>query len=234
MRQLRPPSLLEQLGLSGAAARQRPLRCATATRSRHVSSSVAAELFDLQPTGTLHDRTSTCFEGPAAAGPPPPFQGEAPQLSAARQLGLVLDASGFVRRSRVLAGNAAESGTLRAQAIPRVETALQHAARGSVAPGHDRAAWRRSGSTCVTGGETATWTTLFSARLASQRTGDCGLPIQADGRMQARAHRATQAESWQRAIHERLDVDASPGGVRKLFVQPRRRRENARNAVPHA
>ncbi len=33
---------------------------------------------------------------------------------------------------------------------------------------------------------------------------------------------------------ERLDVDASPGGVRKLVVQPRRRRENARNAVPHA
>ncbi len=33
---------------------------------------------------------------------------------------------------------------------------------------------------------------------------------------------------------ERLGVDASPGGVRKLVVQPRRRRENARNAVPHA
>ncbi len=39
------------------------------------------------------------------------------------------------------------------------------------------------------------------------------------------ARKATRAESWQRAIHERLGVDASPGGVRKLFVQPRRRRK---------
>ncbi len=39
------------------------------------------------------------------------------------------------------------------------------------------------------------------------------------------ARKATQAESWQRAIHERLGVDASPGGVRKLVVQPRRRKE---------
>ena len=56
---------------------------------------------------------------------------------------------------------------------------------------------------------------------------------QADGRM-LHVRKATQAESWQRAIHERLGVDASPGGVRKLVVQPRRRREHARNAVPHA
>ena len=62
--------------------------------------------------------------------------------------------------------------------------------------------------------------------------GDRGLR-QADGRMLP-ARKATRAESWQRAIHERLGVDASPGGVRKLVVQPRRRRRNARNAVPHA
>ena len=48
------------------------------------------------------------------------------------------------------------------------------------------------------------------------------------------ARKATQAESWQREIHKRLGVDASPGGVRKPLVQPRRRREHARNAVPHA
>ncbi len=33
------------------------------------------------------------------------------------------------------------------------------------------------------------------------------------------------AKVRQRAIHERLGVDASPGGVRKLIVQPRRRRK---------
>ncbi len=47
---------------------------------------------------------------------------------------------------------------------------------------------------------------------------------QADGRM-LHARRATRAEAWQRAIHERLGVDASPSGVRKLIVQLRRRRK---------
>ncbi len=81
------------------------------------------------------------------------------------------------------------------------------------------------------GGETARWTTL-RRRLAGQRR-VTAVFRQADGRMLP-ARKATRAESWQRAIHERLGVDASPGGVRKLVVQPRRRRENARNAVPHA
>ena len=81
------------------------------------------------------------------------------------------------------------------------------------------------------GGETARWTTL-RRRLAGQRR-VTAVFRQADGRMLP-ARKATQAESWQREIHERLGVDASPGGVRKLVVQPRRRRGNARNAVPHA
>ena len=81
------------------------------------------------------------------------------------------------------------------------------------------------------GGETARWTTL-RRRLADQRR-VTAVFRQADGRVLP-ARKATQAESWQREIHERLGVDASPGGVRKLVVQPRRRRENARNAVPHA
>ncbi len=81
------------------------------------------------------------------------------------------------------------------------------------------------------GGETARWTTLRH-RLAGQRR-VTAVFRQADGRMLP-ARKATRAESWQRAIHERLGVDASPGGVRKLVVQPRRRRKNARTAVPHA
>ncbi len=72
------------------------------------------------------------------------------------------------------------------------------------------------------GGETARWTTL-RRRLAGQRR-VTAVFRQADGRM-LHARKATQAESWQRAIHERLGVDASPGGVRKLVVQPRRRKE---------
>ncbi len=77
----------------------------------------------------------------------------------------------------------------------------------------------------------ASWTTL-RRRLAGQRR-VTAVFRQADGRM-LHVCKATRAESWQRAIHERLGVDASPGGVRKLVVQPRRRKENARTAVPHA
>ena len=349
----------------------------------------AADLFDLQPTVTLHDRTSTCCEG-AADRQPLARRGhsrekrhDCPPLT----LGLVLDASGFVRRSRVLVGNVAEGGTLQAmptaldappeaavvldrglategngetrlrcasaqraeqeramagQAGARLETALwtlheglsrqgttrrvekvwqrigrlqarhpsaaQHDAIDVQADDRDRnataVAWkrqqgdpsrgprpahqqRRLGRRAAVahlrdadrpggrpplpqertgtasdpppqarvqrgppvpvgarlpagpggpaapagGGETARWTTLRH-RLAGQRR-VTAVFRQADGRM-LHVRKATQAESWQRAIHERLGVDASPGGVRKLVVQPRRRRENARNAVPHA
>ncbi len=145
MRQLRLPSLFEELGLSGAqrsavlgnlvgrmaaprppsaprdtdcasaapwasclAATARPwagtpcsapaiVCCATATR---------IETRLLQRAVTLFDRTSTCFEG-AADRQPLARRGhsrekrhDCPPL----MLGLVLDASGFARRSRVLAG----------------------------------------------------------------------------------------------------------------------------------
>ena len=81
------------------------------------------------------------------------------------------------------------------------------------------------------GGETASWTTLRRRLAGQQRV--TAVFRQADGRM-LHVRKATQAESWQRAIYERLGVDASPGGVRKLVVQPRQRRKNARNVVPHA
>ena len=483
MRQLRPPSLLEELGLSGAQRaavlgnlvsrmaapaseraswhwlRQRSalgelLGCDCETMGlnalqrasdrllRHRDTietrlfQRAADLFDLQPTVTLHDRTSTCCEG-AADRQPLARRGhsrekrhDCPPLT----LGLALDASGFARRSRVLAGNVAEGGTL--QAMPtaldappeavvvldrglategnvawlrerghqclvasrerrrvfdesravaigtaggqrvlacaetdgngetrlrcasaqraeqeramaeqaggaRLETALRTLHEGLSRQGTTRrvekvwqrisrlqartarstcrrttwaetrrrwpgsgSRWRAAGRpipgvhglrtssvgwdaerlwrTCVTrtdleavfhslgsalglrpihhrrparsaghlflsvlacqlvqvvrqrlraGGETASWTTL-RRRLAGQRR-VTAVFRQADGRMLP-ARKATQAESWQRAIHERLGVDASPGGVRKLVVQPRRRRKHARNAVPNA
>ena len=165
MRQLRPPSLLEELGLSGAQRaavlgslvgrmaapaseraswhwlRQRsalgePLGCDCETMGRNALQRAsdrlprhrdtietrllqrADDLFDLQPTVTLHDRTSTCCEG-AADRRPLARRGhsrekrhDCPPLT----LGLALDASGFARRSRVLAGNVAEGGAL--QAMP--------------------------------------------------------------------------------------------------------------------
>ncbi len=178
MRQLRPPSLLEQLGLSG------PQR--------------AADLFDLQPTVTLHDRTSTCFEG-AADRQPLARRGHSREKRHDCPP-LTLDASGFVRRSRVLAGNVAEGGTL--QAMPTALDAPPEAAvvldRGLATEGN--VAWLRE----------------------RRRVFDASRAV------------AIGTASGQRVLACAETDGASPGGVRKLVVQPRRRKENARNAVPHA
>ena len=71
-------------------------------------------LFDLCPTVTLYDLSNTYFEGEARRQPKA-LRGhskdkrtDCPLLT----LGLVLDASGFVRRSQVFAGNVREHHTL--------------------------------------------------------------------------------------------------------------------------
>ncbi len=74
----------------------------------------ALGLFDLQPTVTLYDLTNTYFEGAARAQPQAQRghskerRSDCPLLT----LGLMLDASGFVRRSQVFAGNVREQRTL--------------------------------------------------------------------------------------------------------------------------
>ena len=74
----------------------------------------AMDLLDLHPTVTLYDLTNTYFEGEARRQPKA-LRGhskdkrtDCPLLT----LGLVLDASGFVRRSQVFAGNMREHHTL--------------------------------------------------------------------------------------------------------------------------
>ena len=72
------------------------------------------DLFDLHSTVTLYDLTNTCFEGEAGLQPKArrghskDQRTDCPLLT----LGLVLDASGFVRRSQVFAGNVREHHTL--------------------------------------------------------------------------------------------------------------------------
>jgi transposase len=72
------------------------------------------DLFGLPVTVTRYDLTNTYFEGTAAGnakaarGRSKEKRGDCPLVT----LGLVLDSSGFVRRSRMFAGNAAEAGTL--------------------------------------------------------------------------------------------------------------------------
>jgi len=71
-------------------------------------------LFSLPVAVTLYDLTNTYFEGTAAGnakaarGRSKEKRSDCPLVT----LGLVLDSSGFVRRSRMFAGNAAEAGTL--------------------------------------------------------------------------------------------------------------------------
>lgn len=72
-------------------------------------------LFALESTVTLYDLTNTYFEGAlkrnpkAARGHSKEQRTDCPLLT----LGLVLDASGFVKRSQVFAGNAVEGHTLK-------------------------------------------------------------------------------------------------------------------------
>ena len=74
----------------------------------------ALGLFDLQPTVTLYDLTNTYFEGEASEQPQAQRghskekRSDCPLLT----LGLMLDASGFVRRSQLFAGNIREHWTL--------------------------------------------------------------------------------------------------------------------------
>ena len=74
----------------------------------------AMDLFDLRPTVMLYDLTNTYFEGEARLQPKArrghskDERTDCPLLT----LGLVLDASGFVRRSQVFAGNVREHHTL--------------------------------------------------------------------------------------------------------------------------
>jgi transposase len=72
------------------------------------------ELFALETTVTLYDLTNTYFEGEAAGnhkakrGHSKEKRSDCPLVT----LGLVLDGNGFVRRSRMFAGNVCEAATL--------------------------------------------------------------------------------------------------------------------------
>jgi len=76
--------------------------------------STVQTLFTLDATVTLYDLTNTYFEGEAAANPKAKHgrskekRSDCPLLT----LGLVLDGSGFIRRSKTFAGNVSEGTTL--------------------------------------------------------------------------------------------------------------------------
>ena len=95
-----------------------------AKRSRTTCSIRVSDLFGLGVTVTLYDLTNTYFEGVAAAQPLAQHghskekRNDCPLLT----LGLVLDGSGFVRRSEVMPGKLVEGdvlqGALRRLQVP--------------------------------------------------------------------------------------------------------------------
>ena len=105
----------------------------------------AMDVFGLHPTVTLYDLTNTYFEGAAGAMPKAARghskeqRGDCPLLT----LGLVLDASGFVRRSQVFAGSVREQTTLEAMlsSLGAPDGALVVMDRGIATD--DRVAWLR-------------------------------------------------------------------------------------------
>lgn len=105
----------------------------------------AMDLFTLAPTVTLYDLSNTCFEGEATQQPKArrghskDKRTDCPLLT----LGLVLDASGFVRRSQVFAGNVREHHTLAGMlnALDAPQDALVVMDRGIAT--EERLAWLR-------------------------------------------------------------------------------------------
>ena len=105
----------------------------------------AMGLFDLEPTVTLYDLTNTYLEG-AAADLPKAARGHSKEKRSdcpLLTLGLVLDGSGFVRRSRVFAGDVREHDTLRTMlaALDAPAGALVVMDRGIAT--EDRVTWLR-------------------------------------------------------------------------------------------
>ncbi len=103
------------------------------------------DLFDLHPTVTLYDLTNTYFEGEAGLQPnarrghSKDKRTDCPLLT----LGLVLDTSGFVRRSQIFAGNVREPHTLAGMldALHALRGALVVMDRGIAT--QDRVRWLR-------------------------------------------------------------------------------------------
>ena len=236
-----------------------PVRCAARRRPRqprrpHGRAGLqrAADLFDLQPTVTLHDRTSTCCEGGADRQPlarrghSREKRHDCPPLT----LGLALDASGFVRRSRVLAGNVAEGGTL--QAMPTALDALPEAVvvldRGLATEGN--VAWlRERGHQCLVASRERRRVFDASRAVAIGTAGGQRALAHAetDGNGETRlrcasAQRAERAMAGQvgarletalQTLHEGLSRQGTTRRVEKVWQRISRLQARHPSAVPH-
>ncbi len=151
-------------------------------------------LFDLRPTVTLYDLTNTFYEGEAKGQPlarrghSKEKRGDCPLLT----LGLVLDAGGFVRRSRVFAGNVEEAetpaGMLEALSAPK--GALVVMDRGVAT--EDSVAWLRAeGYRHV----------VVSRERRRRFDADAAVPVETRSKQTVRLHKEVSEDSGETRLY---------------------------------
>ena len=154
----------------------------------------AMGLFDLRPTVTLYDLTNTFFEGEAKGQPlarrghSKEKRGDCPLLT----LGLVLDAGGFVRRSRVFAGNVEEAATLAGmlEALSAPKGALVVMDRGVAT--EDSVAWLRAeGYRYV----------VVSRERRRRFDADAAVPIETRSKQTVRLHKEVSEDSGETRLY---------------------------------
>ena len=154
----------------------------------------AMGLFDLRPTVTLYDLTNTFFEGEAKGQPlarrghSKEKRGDCPLLT----LGLVLDAGGFVRRSRVFAGNVEEQATLAGmlEALSAPKGALVVMDRGVAT--EDNVAWLRAeGYRYV----------VVSRERRRRFDADAAVPIETRSKQTVRLHKEVSEDSGETRLY---------------------------------
>ena len=195
----------------------------------------AMDLFDLHPTVTLYDLTNTYFEG-EAGGQPKARRGhskekrtDCPLLT----LGLVLDASGFVRRSQVFAGNVREHHTLAEMldALNAPRAALVVMDRGIAT--EDRVQWlreqgyrylvvsrertRRFDAEAAVRIETASSHGVHLHKVLSERPGGAPVLLLRGARRQGARHRRALRQTLRGRAHQAL-----PRAVQTSYPQTTR------------
>ena len=215
----------------------------------------AMDLFDLAPTVTLYDLTNTFYEGEAADQPNARRGHSKEKRSDCKllTLGLVLDGGGFVRRSRVFAGNVKEDRTLQGmlealQAPPgsrvvldrgiateaQIDWLAEHGYRYIVVSRERR---RRFDAEAATAHRTRTGGTVHLEKVADPEGGEVRLYCYSEERANKErgiAERfAARLERDLKALHEGLSRPRTQKKLDKVWQRIGRLTEKSRGVGQH-
>ena len=215
----------------------------------------AMDLFDLAPTVTLYDLTNTFYEGEAADQPNARRGHSKEKRSDCKllTLGLVLDAGGFVRRSKVFAGNVKEDRTLKGmlealQAPPgsrvvldrgiateaQIDWLAEHGYRYIVVSRERR---RRFDAEAATAHRTRTGGTVHLEKVADPEGGEVRLYCYSEERANKErgiAERfAARLERDLKALHEGLSRPRTQKKLDKVWQRIGRLTEKSRGVGQH-